>query len=110
MVNDVHQQFIDAVAKGRNMSEQEARKLADGRVFTGRQALQHKMVDELGGLEDVISELGKAVGIQGRPRVVWEEPQKSFTEWLMEGTIPKEFKTSFIPKKFPPPQYLWVPG
>ena len=48
VVDDVHRQFIDAVAKGRNMSTQEARKLADGRIFTGRQAFELKMVDEMG--------------------------------------------------------------
>ena len=62
VVDDVHGQFIDAVAKGRNMSTKEARKLADGRIFTGRQAFELKMVDEMGGLEDVIAKLGKAVG------------------------------------------------
>jgi protease-4 len=110
VVDDVHQQFIDAVAKGRSMSTKEARKLADGRVFTGRQALGLKMVDEMGGLEDVIVKLGEAVGIEGRPKVVWEEPPKGFMEWLMRGSLPKEFKANWMPSQFPSLQFLWLPG
>jgi protease-4 len=110
VVNDVHQQFVDAVAQGRNISTKEARKLADGRIFTGRQALKLKMVDEMGGLEDVIAKLGEAAGIEGRPKVIWEEPQKGFMEWLLEGSIPKEFKANWMPSQFPSLQYLWLPS
>ena len=109
VVDDVHQQFIDAVAQGRNMSTKEARKLADGRVFTGRQALELKMVDEMGGLEDVIVKLGKAVGIKGRPKVIQEESPKGFMEWLMQGSLTKEFKTNWMPSQFPSLQFLWLP-
>ena len=110
VVDDVHQQFIDAVVQGRNITPKQARKLADGRIFTGRQALELKMVDEMGGLEDVIVKLGEAVGIEGRPRVVWEEPPKGFLEWLMQGSLPKEFKANWIPSQFPSLQFLWLPG
>ena len=110
VVSDVHQQFIDAVAKGRNMTAKEARKLADGRVFTGRQALKLKMVDEMGGLEDVIAQLGEAVGIEGRPKVVWEVPPKGFLEWILGSSLPKELKANWIPSQFPSLQFLWLPG
>ena len=110
VVEDVHQQFIDAVAKGRNLSAKEARKLADGRVFTGRQALKLKMVDEMGGLEDVIAKIGEAVGIEGRPKVIWEAPPKGLMQWLMESSIPKEFKADWMPSQLPSLQYLWSPG
>ncbi len=110
VVDDVHQQFIDAVVQGRNITPKQARKLADGRIFTGRQALELKMVDEMGGLEDVIVKLGEAAGIEGRPRVVWEEPPKGFLEWLMQGSLPKEFKANWIPSQIPSLQFLWLPG
>ena len=110
VVDDVHRQFIDAVAEGRKITTKEARKLADGRVFTGRQALGLKMVDEMGGLEDVIAKLGKDVGIEGRPKVVWEAPPKGIMEWLMESSLPEEFKTRWMPSQSPSLQYLWLPG
>ena len=110
VVDDVHGQCIDAVAKGRNMSTKEARKLADGRIFTGRQAFELKMVDEMGGLEDVIVKLGKAAGIEGRPKVIQEETPKGIMEWLMQGSLTKEFKTQWMPSQFPSLQFLWFPS
>jgi len=68
------------------------------------------LVDEMGGLEDVIVKLGEAAGIQGRPKVVWEEPPKGFMEWLMQGSLPKEFKANWVPSQFPSLQFLWLPG
>jgi protease-4 len=110
VVDDVHQQFIDAVVQGRNVTPKEARELADGRVFTGRQALALKMVDEMGGLEDVIVKLGEAAGIEGRPKVVWEEPPKGIIELLMGSSLPKELKANWMPSQFPSLQFLWLPG
>ena len=110
VVDDVHQQFIEVVAKGREMTPEEAGKLADGRVFSGRQALKLKMVDEMGGLEDVIKQLAKDVGIEGRPKVMVEEPPKKFMDWLMEGSVAKEIRTHVAPIRYPGLKYLWSPG
>jgi protease IV len=74
MLEDVHGQFIAAVAESRNLSEEEVRRIADGRVFTGRKAKELKMVDELGGLQDTVREAGKLAGIRGEPRI--EYPTK----------------------------------
>ncbi len=74
MLEDVHTQFIGAVADSRKLSEEEVRKVADGRVFTGRKAKELKLVDELGGLQDAVREAGKLAGIKGEPRI--EYPSK----------------------------------
>lgn len=81
-VDDVHGQFISAVAEGRNMDEQAVRRLADGRLFSGAQALRHGMVDALGGLEEAIEMAGRAGGIEGEPRTVRAET--SDRPWWME--------------------------
>jgi len=65
----VHGQFIGAVSEARKLPEEEVRKVADGRVFTGRKAKDLKMVDELGGLQDAVREAGKLAGIRGEPRM-----------------------------------------
>lgn len=72
MVNDTYQQFLDAVAKGRagKLTYTQLKQLADGRVFTGRQALKLKLVDKIGGLQDSINLAGKLAGIKGEPRTV----------------------------------------
>ena len=77
VLDDVHDQFIQAVAAGRAMKVNQVRDLADGRVFTGRQARTARLVDELGDLQDAIKLAGKMGGIAGEPRVV--ETRKRFS-------------------------------
>jgi protease-4 len=54
IVNGFYDQFVQVVAKGRSMPEENVRKLADGRVYTGVQAKELGLIDELGYLEDAI--------------------------------------------------------
>lgn len=85
VLDDVHDQFIQAVAAGRAMKVEQVRDLADGRVFTGRQARTVKLVDELGDLQDAIKLAGKLGGIAGEPRVV--ETRKHFSLRDLLGNI-----------------------
>lgn len=55
MVDDIFDQFVEVVAKGRNMPLEKVRELADGRVFTGRQALELGLVDRLGNYNDAVA-------------------------------------------------------
>lgn len=82
MLEDVHEQFISAVASGRSVPEAEVRKVADGRVFTGRKAKELKLVDELGGLQDAVREAGKLAGIRGEPRVEYPRKERPFLREL----------------------------
>ncbi|TKS59053.1 MAG: multidrug transporter [Nitrospira sp.] len=77
VMDDVHKQFIEAVAEGRAIELTDAQALADGRIFTGRQAKEAKLVDELGDLEDAIQLAADVVGIEGEPKVV--EPRRRFS-------------------------------
>ena len=77
VMDDVHKQFIEAVAEGRSLSLTAARELADGRIFTGRQAKDAKLVDELGNLNDAIKLAADLTGLEGEPKVV--EPRKRFS-------------------------------
>ncbi len=58
-IQDMYQQFVSDVAKGRGLAVEAVRKLADGRTYTGRQALANKLVDALGTAEDALQELRK---------------------------------------------------
>jgi len=69
MANEVHTQFIDAVAAGRKLDPARAREVGNGRVYTGQEAKQIGLVDELGGLEDAVRIAGTRGGITGRPEV-----------------------------------------
>jgi len=67
MIDETHQVFIEYVAKGRKMEVEAVRKLANGDVWTGKQAKEIGMVDELGGLRDAILKAGQLAGISGEP-------------------------------------------
>ena len=86
VMDDVHSQFIEAVAAGRSLDIKTVRTLADGRIFTGRQAKAAKLVDELGDLNDAIKLAAEMAGLEGEPRVV--EPRKRFSiRELIEGHL-----------------------
>ena len=76
--DDIHQQFIDAVAKGRSLPVAAVKVLADGRVFTGRQAKAVGLVDGLGTLEDAVQKTAKLAGIKGEPKIVETQNEFSF--------------------------------
>lgn len=92
VLDDVHSQFVEAVANGRSLDVATVRKLADGRIFTGRQALEAGLVDKLGDLDDAVRLAAELVGIEGEPRVV--EPKKRFSireliESRLRGLMPR---------------------
>jgi len=92
VMDDVHKQFIEAVAAGRSMEPAAVQALADGRIFTGRQAKEAKLVDELGNLEDAIQLAADLSGIEGEPKVV--EPRRRFSireliESRLAAVLPK---------------------
>ncbi len=84
VIDNVHDQFIKAVAEGRKLPIAEVRAIADGRIFTGRQALELKLVDQLGDLGDSITTAGSMVGIKGKPTVVEKKKKIPFFEYLKE--------------------------
>jgi protease-4 len=95
VLDDVYDQFIQAVAAGRAMKVGQVRDLADGRIFTGRQARTVKLVDELGDLQDAIKLAGKMGGIAGEPRVV--ETRKRFSLRDLLGNVFDGKVSPFIP-------------
>jgi len=70
IVDELHSMFVQAVAEGREMDEAEVRELADGRPYTGKQALELGLVDALGSLQDAISTAAEMAGIEGDPQVI----------------------------------------
>jgi len=69
MVNDIYSQFVQVVAEGRRMTEEEVRRLADGRVFTGRQAVELGLVDDLGNYYEALRILAEMAGLPPQPEV-----------------------------------------
>lgn len=69
-VRDTFDWFVDLVAERRGLPRPEVERLADGRVYTGRQALTERLIDELGGEEEAVAWLAKAKGVDGKLDVV----------------------------------------
>jgi protease-4 len=79
-IGNVHSQFVRAVAENRPLDEEKVRALADGRIFSGEQALNLGLVDELGNLQDAIGHAAAVAGIKGAPEVVYP-PRESRGLW-----------------------------
>lgn len=79
MVMDVYDQFVGDVASGRKLDKAYVRKIADGRILTGRKARDLKLVDKLGNLEYALEETARLAGIHDKPRIV--ELGEKMTLW-----------------------------
>ncbi len=86
LIGDMYGQFVSAVASSRKMKAEDVRKLADGRVYTGKQAKANKLVDQLGTYQDAIAAAAKMGGISGSPKII--SPAKkslSLVDLLLRG-------------------------
>jgi protease-4 len=73
IVSQLHTQFVRDVAEGRKakMKKEDVWRVADGRIFTGEQALELKLVDQIGTIDDAVSTAGNLGGIKGEPAKLW---------------------------------------
>lgn len=86
MIDDVHGQFIEAVAEGRQLSPDSVRSFADGRVFSGRQALALRLVDKMGTLEDAVTLAAGMAGLKEKPKIFRERKKKpTLFDLLVKG-------------------------
>ncbi|NOY65110.1 MAG: signal peptide peptidase SppA [Nitrospirae bacterium] len=92
VLDDVHDQFIKAVAEGRKLPYDKVKSIADGRIFTGRQAKEIGLVDEIGNIEDAIREAARLGGIEGEPHIVEKEEKPSILDYLT-GKVAEQYKT-----------------
>lgn len=105
VLDNVHEQFIIAVSDGRKMLREDVKRIADGRIFTGEQALKIGLIDELGNLEDAVKSAAKLSGIKGEPEVVTKKERFSFIH-LLKDTMPKELVDGFPSVRV---KYLFTP-
>lgn len=82
VLRDMHEQFVDIVAQGRNMPRERAAALANGKIFTGREALKLGLVDEMGGQEAAVRWLADRTGVPA-DRTLLRRPEKN--SWLTAG-------------------------
>lgn len=87
VIDNVHSQFVRAVAEGRNMEEGKVRQIADGRIFSGEQAKELGLVDRLGSLQDAIEIAAEMAGIKGKPTVIYPKRKVSLYELLFRKSL-----------------------
>lgn len=88
VIDDTYDQFIEAVSAGRGISKEDLIPIADGRVFTGRQAKKLGLVDELGSMQDAIKITADLAGIKGEPHIIEKKKKISlFERFLKNSTL-----------------------
>ncbi len=87
LIDNMFGQFVQAVADGRGMKFDDVKAIATGRVWTGKQALDMKLIDDVGDFEAVVKETAKSVNISGEPTLVHPEKDRKTLLDLMTGDI-----------------------
>lgn len=95
IINDTYDQFISIVSEGRKMSYDKVKSLADGRVFSGRQAIKLGLVDKLGDFYDAVDIAAKDVGIKGKPQLVYYTKSNTISSLLSSYSSSNESKSPF---------------
>ena len=110
IVLQLHGQFVRAVAAGRKgkMTEADVARIADGRVFTGEQALELKLVDEIGNLDDAVHAAAKLAGVRGTPGTIYPRKRKpSLFDLLSDSSTDSETALGRIFSRRPRFLYRW---
>ena len=92
LIDNMHTQFIQAVADGRNsdgrkVKVEDIRAIANGKVWTGEQALSLKLIDQVGDFQAAVDDTAKAVGIKGEPVLVHPERERKTVLDLLFGDV-----------------------
>ena len=103
-LNGFYQVFITKAATGRNLTVEQIHEVAQGRVWTGVQALEHKLVDELGGLEDAIQKAAELSNIESYNIITIPQPKSVIEEFIEQLQGTRETRLSILEKTHLPNQ------
>ena len=94
LIDNMYGQFVQAVADGRHTKVDDIKPIADGRVWTGEQALGMHLIDGIGDFRTAVMETAKAVNISGEPSLVHAERERKSLLDLIFGDV-----TPWLPTK-----------
>jgi protease-4 len=112
IVDETYGRFVDIVARGRNLPEEQVRQLADGRIYTGQKALKLGLVDALGYQPDAIAAAVRLGNIDGEPRILHYHRRGGFLDligasgWITGATSPLHWLRRLTA---PSLEYRWEP-
>jgi len=87
ILESIHEQFMDVVARERKISIDDVKKLSDGRIFLGTRAKELKLVDATGTLYDTVDDMKKALNMKDKPVLVYGKKPFSLMKWLISSII-----------------------
>ena len=93
LIDNMFGQFVKAVADGRGLKYDDVKAIANGKVWTGQQALDMKLIDKVGDFETVVAETAKSVGISGEPTLVHPEQNRRTLMDLLLGDVSQYIPT-----------------
>lgn len=105
LLDDIYQQFIGDVAKNRKLPPEKVRELAEGKIYTGKEAKQVGLVDELGNFTDAVEKAGRLAGIKGKVEAVYPEKEGFSLLRLLLGQDAEESLSS-LALPYPEPAFL----
>ncbi len=94
LIDNMHTQFIQAVADGRHMKEADVRAIANGKVWTGEQALNMKMIDQVTDFEGAVKDTARSVNISGEPTLIYPPKDRRSGLDLLFGDV-----SDYLPTK-----------
>jgi protease IV len=94
LIDNMFHQFIQAVSDGRGLKYDDVKAIANGKVWTGEQAKEMKLIDSIGDFETVVSETAKSAGISGEPTLVRPEKERKTLLDLLLGDV-----SEYIPSR-----------
>lgn len=94
LINNMYGQFVQAVADGRHAKVDDIKSIADGRVWTGQEALSMKLIDQIGDFQAAVEDTAKSVNIKGEPTLVYPQKERKTLLDLLFGDISK-----FVPTR-----------
>ncbi|HXW89750.1 MAG TPA: signal peptide peptidase SppA [Terriglobales bacterium] len=87
LIDNMYGQFVQAVADGRHARKEDIRAIADGRVWTGQEALLLHLIDQVADFQAAVEDTAKAVGIRGEPTIVHPEKNRQSLFDLLFGDL-----------------------
>jgi protease IV len=107
VIDDMQDRFVGLVAEGRNLAPEQVRELADGRIFSAREALDAQLIDEIGYWDDAVATACRLVGVESLKIFRYEEGGSIWS--LLRATGNVRFSLSQLLHAPPRALYLWQP-
>jgi protease-4 len=99
ILNTIHAQFINTVATQRKIPMDAAKKLSDGRIYLGQQAMDLKLIDQIGTFYDTVDDMKNTLNIKGKPVLVYGKRPFSLLKWLIssisQDLLSQQFSSPF---------------